>query len=389
VTSHPPEQEPPPASAHRTATPAAAPSPAPPERPTAAIDTPTGHWELGWDSGSGTLYAHHHSTPETQDTSSAGRPTARQAAPTHHLGTSPAEIRYPEQLEERLGFPLPDVVHDLLHADQGDRPTSTARPWQLADPQPAAPLPAGTRPQPDSRLHPPGGPDTTYQQAMHDSAALRTWEQDGYQVDIRRADLFTDPDTGQPRHSITYRLTHAGRVIFSGDDIDAPADIDPRGDDAIRAVVDLLCHRTPEVNLIPAQQAFLDAHADTITGHTLGPDPPYPPGTRVAIDEPSGTRCTGAVVESVTAANGEILAYAWRPDHANLPGHPWHGHPHHSLVTPAHQVIPTLAAPDTELPSTAPPPPRPSQQATEHPTASDAALHQPSAPPAPVPEAGL
>jgi len=389
VTTHPDRQEPSPPGGAALPPTAPIPPASPGDQPRIAIDTPTGRWEFGWNPAHGSLHARHERRPSAEHADPARRPTpAGHATATHHLGTGPAEIPDPGRLEQRLGFPLPDVVHDLLHADQRDRPTWTTRRWELADPELAEPLPAGTRPQPDSRVRLPGRPDTTYQQAMRASVPLRAWEHDGYRVEIRRAEEFTDPDTGRPRHAITYRLTHHGQVVFSGNDIDAPADTDPRGDDSIRAVVDLLCHPTPDTSLTQPQRAFLDAHADAIDAHTLGPDPPYPAGTRVAVEDPAGSLRIGTVVEPITTRDGELLAYAWRPEDADLPGHPWHGHPRHTLVSPPQQLTPTLAAPTTDLPDPAPllhagPP------AADHPTAPGARPALPGIPAASDLEAGL
>jgi hypothetical protein len=196
-------------------------------------------------------------------------------------------------------------------------------------------------------VHVPGRPDRTYRQALRDRPPLRAWEHDGYRVEILTADPYTDPDDGSPRHAITYRLSHRDRVIFSGDDIDCPAHHDPASDTALRQVVTLLT--AADTAATPPQQRFLRDHADRLTAAITPPDPPYPPGTRITVTAPGRPAATGAITEHVPDRGGTALAYAWRPDTAELPGHPWHGHPQHALVTAAAHVTPTLAGPDRGL----------------------------------------
>jgi len=333
--------QPPPAAAPPEATtPGNPPAPSTPDdtapaHGTVRIGTPSGTWELGWDPAAGAFYARHH----TADTAAAGT----------WLGSEPAAVPSTGELEQQLGFPLPADVRGHLHADQQARPPRTARALRLLQTGDGPPgPPASARPTPDSPVHLPGRPPTTYRQALQAAPPLRVWEQDGYRVEILTADPYPDPDTGTTRNTVTYRLSQHGRVVFSGDDIDCPGHHDPAADDAVRAVVDLLT-RPNAPSVTPTQRAFLDTDAAGLAALVRAPEPPYPPGTRIAVTAPGRPATTGVVAEPITDADGNPTAYAWRPDTADLPGHPWHGRPQHTLVSPPEQVTPTLAAPDLGL----------------------------------------
>jgi hypothetical protein len=322
------------------------------------IGTQTGWWELGWDPSLASFQAQHY----------RGTPVADAARePSAELGAAPGEVPTVGILEERLGFALPASVREALGADQRSRPgaevraydfVSTSAPGATGDAsraiEPA--VDPDLRPGPGSGVQLPDTGPTTYAQAMLAKQPLRVWEAEAgdgtsfglVRVEIIAAEPYTDPDTRTGRQAITYRVCQDARVVFSGDDITAPADVDPRGDDAVRAVVDLLCHPTDGQRLTESQRASLAANADLLTGLVSPLDPPYPPGTRVTVRaDRRTTPTTGVVLEAVDGPDGKVSAYVWRPDAAELPGHPWRVHPDHGLVLPANQVTPTLAPADT------------------------------------------
>jgi len=94
--------------------------------------------------------------------------------------------------------------------------------------------------------------------------------------------------------------------VFSGDDIGAPPDVDPAGDQTVRAVVDLLCYADPE-HVTPAQAEFTAAHTEDLTGLRVQPEHPYPPSTRVDVHPPDQTRCTGWVMLPGSTADLLVL----------------------------------------------------------------------------------
>jgi len=311
---------------------------APPAVDRVRIGTPSGRWELGWDPPLGTFYAQHHA----MDGDDLDEPQI-------WLGTYPRAVPTVGELEQRLGFPLPAAARTHLAADQHTRPARTSRAFPFlhtGDDEPAD-WSKQTQPTPDSPVEVPGRPDTTYRRALRADPPLRAWEQDGHRVEILAATPFTDPDTRTTRQAIDYRLTHHGRVIFSGDDIESPQHVDPSSDEAVRAVADLLTQPTdPPAN--PLQRTYLDTHAEILNAYLQPPDPPHPQGTRVLRVE-RDQHTTGTITEAVTDPDGALLAYAWRPDHADLPGHPWQQQPWQAILVPPSQLTPTVAGPDVGL----------------------------------------
>jgi hypothetical protein len=264
-----------------------------PESTGIRIGTHSGWWELGWDPSLATFQARHHTGAQIMDTPSGERLAEH--------GAAPAEIRTVGALEERLGFALPASVREALGSDHRARPPAEVRAYGfvstsehgMAGDAPGATeqaMDAQMRPSPDSGVQLPGAAPTTYAEAMCATPPLRSWEagpddgrSDVVRVEILAAAPYTDPDTRTNRQEIIYRLRMDWRVVFSGDDITAPAEVDPRGDDAVRAVVDLLCNPGDGQRLTESQRDFLDAHANLLTGLVSPPDPPYPPWTRVTV----------------------------------------------------------------------------------------------------------
>jgi hypothetical protein len=318
--------------------------------PRVLLGTADGRWEIGWDPGLATFYAQHYGAPADPAGVEDGELDDLDG-PGHWYGSSPAAIATVGQLEERLGFALPVSVRAALAADQASRPPRSLRTWLVyVDSEPADPPPPETRPQPTSPLDVPGQPATTYRQAMLAAPPLRSCAAEDFRLDILAAAPRRDGDTGAVRQAITYRLAHRGNVIFSADDITAPVDIDPRGDATIRAVVSLTCYADP-IGLSPVQLRFLADHRDDLADLVTAPEPPYPAGARIAVarDPLENAGRTGTVVGHVADAAGAVTGYVWRPDRADLPGHPWRQQPTCAVVSRAAEVAPTLAARDVGL----------------------------------------
>jgi hypothetical protein len=337
------------------------------------IATPTGAWQITWQPERGSFTAQHHTLARTNDgpaedvrtvTAEGGsdRPDADPGDIPHVtrvIGALPQEITSLGALEQDLGFLLPHVAGQHLTAVQAARPAALAGGRNFTDLYPGdrdtiAALDETELPDPDGGVQIRSGGRTvtalTYQAALAtDPRPLRTFTRAGFTVQILTADEDLDPEfSGQ--QALTYRLTHQGRVMFSGNDILAPLDVDPAGDTAIRQVVALLC-RQDDVPLSAAQTQFLRANTETLEHITRLPEPPYPAGTRVAVTRPGSAQApvTGVVVEAISHADGPVTSYAWRPDAADRPGHPWHDNPALSIVSTTDSVNATLSDPDLAL----------------------------------------
>src|SRR5947209_3815755 len=74
---------------------------------------------------------------------------------------------------------------------------------------------------------------------------------------------------------------------------------------------------------------------------------PFAAGTRVAVDI-DGEQMLGTVVGALIDARGTLAGYEWRPDVADLMGHPWREHAH-TRTAPAAHVHATLLPLDRGL----------------------------------------
>ncbi|WP_052710807.1 hypothetical protein [Pseudofrankia sp. DC12] len=139
-------------------------------------------------------------------------------------------------------------------------------------------------------------------------------------------------------------------LMFSGLMIGLPDLAALTSDDAIRNVVAGVFIRARRDNTLTARQhTFWTDHVERLTETMFRPrERPYAPGTRIAVHhgDPRQTT-TGRILAVADEPTGP--AYLWRPDLADLPGHPWFTHPTWALRTPAHHVTPTLAGPDTNI----------------------------------------
>uniref|UniRef100_UPI0010418CBF hypothetical protein n=1 Tax=Candidatus Protofrankia californiensis TaxID=1839754 RepID=UPI0010418CBF len=247
------------------------------------------------------------------------------------------------QLEERLGFALPTDVHEVLR-DLALAYQPYPDPTQVTGAD-ALVVPLSFRPSRTSRVDLYGDRAGTYGRLMHANTPARTWTDGTIQIDV----IPTAPVTvgGTPRHQLGYRIWHDQTVVIAADDITMPITDNPRGDDTLRAIVNLTVH-TPPDRLSPRQRDFLDTHGEKLSDALTPPHGLYPPGVRVTVIARDGQApTTGIVTGAVTDPDGTVIDYLWRPDLADLPGHPWRDHPDRVMASPAHRVRPTLTPADT------------------------------------------
>jgi hypothetical protein len=256
------------------------------------LGTPSGEWRLAWDAAHATYTAAH----------TRGGPV------DHRLGAAPGAIPTVWALEETLGFALPAPLADTLTDARAQRP-------------PLAQARGGAVPEAER----PRGVDTYPVWASSAAAGGDPWpygllierERPMALVDLGEGSALAvvgatrDADAGAQR--IAYRLTHAGRVIFAGDDLYAPPRAEAASDDGVRALLGVLLEADPTRRARPltrTQAAFTAAHADRIHTTARPPAHPWPDGTRVAHTA-DGQRHTGTVTRVVTDRDGTVLAYGW------------------------------------------------------------------------------
>lgn len=311
------------------------------ERARASITTPAGEWLLGWDPQLATFWATHRRR---------GADGGLLAGADHDLGADVGSCPSVGALEEALGFPLPAAVRGTLSTERQRRPPLAYPRGALVVGDPERPRGVDTYPTWDGFVAvPPEGERSRYGLLMERERAVAVAELgEGTVLEILSGS--EDRATGGQR--VEYRLTHQGRVVFAGDDIHAPADADLASDQSGQALLALVLdpeapHRTRPMS--PGQAAFATGHGERLRAAIEPRDHPYPPGTRVAASV-GGQRVPGTVTYVAPGRGGSALAYAWRPDTAELTGHPWRDHTEHNLVSPPADLTTTLAPPFVAAP---------------------------------------
>ncbi len=152
-------------------------------------------------------------------------------------------------------------------------------------------------------------------------------------------------------HEIAYRIRDRDQVVFTGSDVRLHNGESPTSPVAIRAVVAAVTSR-PERSLSTRQRRFLDAEGAGLTAAACPPGDPYPAGTRIAVDHPERDWYTTGTVRGSAVSSTGVRVYRWRPDVADLPGHPWRADPDRVLETPWYRASATLEGADrnTESP---------------------------------------
>lgn len=256
-------------------------------------------------------------------------------------------------LEQTLGFPLPQAVGATLASSPPRNDLVLPGPfggWQVAQAQLLLDigLDWDERPWRASRVDLAGHEPATYGRLLHVDPPLRIWQHDPYRVDIVSATPGGDGLAGGG-HALTYRVCLNGDVIFAGQDALIPAESDPRSDDAVRRVIDRVIDQPWDRGEASfAQQSFLDVNRERLALRALRLTPPYSGGTRILVDLPGGLTATG-VVRGPVVRGGRTAGYLWRPDVADLPGHPGHRRPDYVLYADAERVRDTLAGQDTAV----------------------------------------
>ncbi|MBL7518186.1 hypothetical protein I6A84_08670, partial [Frankia sp. CNm7] len=243
-------------------------------------------------------------------------------------------------LEETLGWAIPLPAQNLL------RPTVPRR-GQHA--QSARPLPddvarALARPTRTSLVHVTDQPTYSYGRLLTAEDPVCRWEQGAVRVDLFAGVSADGPVLG-------YRISELlpgqqPAVLFAGAHDDLPEWDDRHADDAISTVLVRAIRRgLDDTDGTPRQHAFLNRHHQLLAAAaSFPPDPPYPPGTRVVVHRDNqALRATGTILAAVEDTTGQ--AYLWRPDAADLPGHPWRDHPSWALRAGPWHCTPTLATP--------------------------------------------
>jgi hypothetical protein len=307
----------------------------PADRPWLA--TRTGWWEFHADHAGGDLTAVHTADPAT--------------------GLRPRTVTgaTPWALEEQLGFPLPHLLHQSLRrlrrpAPRVPTPDTAAPPSGSGirgvpgDPPVGGPVHGvrGFGPTWASRLHLPDQPDLPaavlfYGKALRaDPPGRRVWHAGEIRLDV----VWASPTANG------YRLSHRDQIIFAGEDLVVEAPEWAATDEDVRRLVYLLTTYDPDaVGMTTPQRRFVEEHGQELTRAIAPPATPYPVGTRV-ID---ASLRRGTIAYLIGDPGGEVTSYGWRPDLAELPGHPWRDLPHAAVITAAAKLLPTLEGIDVGL----------------------------------------
>ena len=294
------------------------------------VGTAGGHWTLAWHAEHATFTATHRRHNGRVDV---------------ELGAAPGALPTLGALEETLGWPLPDAARDALTDARRQQP-ALAIPRGAAIPELDRPRPADTRPGWSSPVTVGDIDDAPYGLLCEQDRPLASVEVGDTRVDV--LDATPDPASGATR--VTYRLTHQSRVLFSGDDVNAPPGATLTTDADLAALLAVLSDPDPAHrarSLTHPQSAFLAEHHERLIAAPAATHP-WPSGTRIAHDD-HGVRRTGTVAHAVTGRDGDPLAYAWRPDIAGLCGHPWRYEPDLLLISAPQNLTLTLTASDRNL----------------------------------------
>jgi len=246
------------------------------------------------------------------------------------------------RLEELLGWPLPTACHAVLEAARARDETAAPPP---ATRPPDGAYPRERRPWRASLVLLAGRPPATYGRLTHDSPPTRSWAQARLRVDVVPA-TWRATLTGGHRRRVAYRLTVDGELLFAGDDASVDASESPNSTAAVRNIVaTILARPTLGRPFTDRQRRLLATHRRALTAAAQAPSHPYPPGTRVTVTDPHAARPATGTIMGIAAPHHRLI-YRWRPDVAELPGHPWRDHPGWALEAPRQQVRATLATPD-------------------------------------------
>ncbi|WP_052710798.1 hypothetical protein [Pseudofrankia sp. DC12] len=251
-------------------------------------------------------------------------------------------------LEEALGWAVPIGVQDMLN-DAALRavPSPPGDGGGRYPPIEEAVGVSSYRPERASEVRVPDEPPVSYGSLIHAEPTARRWRPGPVELDL----FGLQSDDGA---AVLYRMSETtvpGRpptVVLTGVVTGLPTPESVRSDDAIHTVARHLALRAvADDSLTGRQHGFLHRHSHLLAAAALDPpDHPYPRGTRIAVHDGDPTRtATGTVLAVVDGPTGPD--YLWRPDIADLAGHPWQHHPTWALRAANHDAQATLATPDT------------------------------------------
>ena len=250
------------------------------------------------------------------------------------------------ELEESLGWTIPQAIRHVLLRQQPDRPSRT----DLPDHALSASAARHHQPTRTSVVRAERQPPVSYGRLLHRDRPAYRFEQDNVRIDLHPA---TDP----AGDTLGYRISEAvpGQppvVMFSGIRDDVPAWEDADADTALFAVLISALQRVRTGDITRRQHDFLGRHQDLILTIAAGPpDEPYPPGTAVLLHAADpDRRTTGTVLAAVDDTAGQ--SYLIHPDAASLPGHPWRGQPTWTLRAGPWHVQATLTRRTVDRPDT-------------------------------------
>ena len=250
------------------------------------------------------------------------------------------------KLEEALGWAIPLLVHEELHLAAFADPPPAAADGDDAPPD-AALHDDAWRPSRASAVRIGQDPPFSYGALLRADRPHHRWRPGPVDLDLFAASVEDEPGA-------LYRMsepTRPGRppeVVFTGVVVGIPDRETLTSDDAVRHVLRELARRAvADDGLTLRQHAFVVRHHDLLVGAAgEPPDHPYPRGTRVAVHDGDLSRtATGTVLAVLDSPTGR--GYLWRPDVADLPGHPWQHHPTWALRAATQDTQATLAGPDT------------------------------------------
>lgn len=263
------------------------------------------------------------------------------------------------RLEESLGWALPLAGHATLQAAPAWTTTSRQQVRRPGAPRTRGGMPPRSGPLalPDSgrrleyrpwraslvlRAH---HPPATYGRLRHGEGPTPRWDWHETSVEVVAAEPVA-VTAGGGGHRLAYRLSHRGQVVFAGEGVPLARGHQPRSTEAIRAVVTAVTTGRGADPLLEGQRSYLEVCGPALAAAARPVGHPYPWGTRIAVSTGGGARWTTGTVLGTAGGRGGRLEYLWRPDVADLPGHPWRQHRGLVLRAGVREVTVSLDRPD-------------------------------------------
>jgi len=172
-------------------------------------------------------------------------------------------------------------------------------------------------------------PATTYGRLLADEWGVSTWRHGDVRVDL--VDVLATDD--QADGLTAWRIHDGELVVFAGTNTPGLIETTTDTTEAMRDVLGIPAGlRRASIRLTNRQRHFVDRYADLLEQLAAFPARPYPPGTRIRVVLPDGREADGTVLAAAPRSGGGTT-YRWRPDVADLPGHPWQHQPIWAMET--------------------------------------------------------